>query len=229
MGFGPFAGLIRLPRVRSCFHARAPTCRFHRGLVTGSGVRFFCPVITCLPQEELLSLAMCGFWGLAPSTSRAITVAGPAIALKRAARPCRPILPWVLFPLAGHQARFPQSLGAAGFVPRVRGNRSDTSVSLAPTAPGQWFPGRHFWRPSALALFVPATATSNAERCVAQVVRFSVLESHHAWPTASMLFSPRPTCLRFRRLLGKPADRPAPCGPFFFGCASFSVRCHRKK
>jgi len=97
----------------------------------------FCPVITCLPQEELLSLAMCGFWGLAPSTSRAITVAGPAIALKRAARPCRPILPWVLFPLAGHQARFPQSLGAAGFVPRARGNRSDTSVSLAPTAPGQ--------------------------------------------------------------------------------------------
>jgi hypothetical protein len=87
LGFFALRSFSPVARVRSPLGSRGPTCRFRRGPIAGSGVRFYVPRCASSKGHSLIwGLAAFGFWAFTPSTSRAFSIAGPAIASIRMGR-----------------------------------------------------------------------------------------------------------------------------------------------
>lgn len=150
LGIHTLRSFSPVARVRRPLGLREPTCRFRHGPVAGSGVRFFVP--RSRPQQDdcVLGLAAFGFWALTPSTSRAMSIAGPAIASIRMGR------------------SIVKAAAAMGFqvLSQVLGRKPDPRTRCClrvngragecePRARFCWpsLPGRHFWRLSAHALW----------------------------------------------------------------------------
>jgi len=127
----PFAVLLRLPRVWSVLSGHGPTCRFHRGPVASSGVRFFVPRTTPPAGGDSKGSGGARLLGFGPVNQPCHVDYRPRYSFQKGRSIHRPVLPWDSTPLPGSTdaGRKPSDSRCC----RVPVHRR-ASVSLAPVA-----------------------------------------------------------------------------------------------